>query len=99
MKSRIQKDKIKRKKFLIFEIDRFLCKAIIKNKNIFFSIRSNLILKLNDLCKKYTKTKINNYCIYTFRKKGLLSKFKMSRIVFLNVSRTGQIFGLKKAIW
>jgi ribosomal protein S14 len=99
MKSSIQKDKIKRKKFLISEINRFLLKSIIKNKNILFSIRCNLLLKLNNLCQRYTKTKINNYCIYTFRKKSILSKFKMSRIIFLNFSRFGNISGIQKHVW
>jgi|688.fasta_scaffold01740_8 ribosomal protein S14 len=99
MKSIIQKDKIKRKKYLLFEINRFLLKSIIKNKNIWLSIKFNVILKLHDLSIQYTKTKINNYCIYTFRKKSLLSKFKMSRIIFLNFSRFGQISGVKKSIW
>jgi len=99
MKSIIQKDKIKRKKYLLFEINRFLLKSIIKNKNIWLSIKFNVILKLHDLSIQYTKNKINNYCIYNFRKKSLLSKFKMSRIIFLNFSRFGQISGVKKSIW
>jgi ribosomal protein S14 len=99
MKSIIQKDKIKRKKYLLFEINRFLLKSIIKNKNIWLSIKFNVILKLHDLSIQYTKTKINNYCIYTFRKKSILSKFRMSRLIFLNLSRFGQIAGIKKSVW
>ena len=98
-KSLIQNNKIKRKKFFLFEVNRFILKAIIKNKILLYSIRFNVILKLHDLSIQYTKTKINNYCIYTFRKKSLLSKFKMSRIIFLNFSRFGQISGVKKSIW
>ena len=99
MKSRIQKDKIKRRKFLFCEIHRFILKSIIKNKNTLFSVRLNSILKLNSLCKHYTKTKINNYCIYSYRKKSVLSKYKMSRIIFLNLSRFGEISGIKKSVW
>jgi len=99
MKSIIQKDKTKRKKFLSFEVNRFVLKSIIKNKNILFSIKCNIILKLDELCKQYTKTKINNYCIYTFRKKSILSKFKMSRMIFLNLSRFGLIPGVQKSVW
>ena len=99
MKSRILKDKAKRKKFLVYEINRFILKSIVKNKNTLFSVRFNIILKLNSLCKHYTKTKINNYCIYSFRKKSLLSRFRMSRIIFLNLSRFGEISGVQKSIW
>lgn len=99
MKSLIQNDKIKRKKLFIFEVNKFILKAIIKNKILLFSIRLNVILKLDRLSKCSSKNKINNYCIYTFRKKSILSKFRMSRLIFLNFSRFGQIAGIKKSVW
>jgi ribosomal protein S14 len=99
MKSTIYKDKIKRKNFSLFELERFVLKSIIKNKNIFSSLIYYSILKLDSVFKYASKNKINNYCIYTFRKKSILSKFKMSRITFLNLSRFGYISGIKKSIW
>jgi ribosomal protein S14 len=99
MKSLIQNDKIKRKKFFLFEVNRFILKAIIKNKILLYSIRFNVILKLDSLSKYSPRNKINNYCIYTFRKKSILSKFRMSRLIFLNLSRFGLIAGIKKSVW
>lgn len=99
MNSKIQKDKLRRKNYLIFEMNRFVLKSIVKNKKLFFSLKYNATLSLDYLFEQNSKNKINNYCIYTFRKKSLLNKFKMSRIIFLNLSRFGQIFGIKKAVW
>jgi ribosomal protein S14 len=99
MKSLIQNDKIKRKKLLLFEANRFILKAILKNKILLLSIKFNIMLKLVCVSKCSSRNKINNYCIYTFRKKSILSKFRMSRLIFLNLSRFGQIAGIKKSVW
>lgn len=99
MKNLIQKDKIKRKLAFKFENNKFILKSIIKNKKIALSIKYNVILKLNILFKNISKNKFNNYCIFTYRKKGILSKFRMSRLAFLKFSRMGQISGVKKSVW
>jgi ribosomal protein S14 len=99
MKSLIQKDKRKRKMSFLSESSRFILKSIIKNKKIVFSMKCNAILMLDVLSKNSFKNKFNNYCIFTFRKKGILSKFKMSRLTFLKFSRMGYISGVKKAVW
>jgi small subunit ribosomal protein S14 len=99
MKNLIQKDKKKRKMAFTFENNRFILKSIIKNKKIALSIKYNAILKLDALSKNSSKNKFNNYCILTYRKKGILSKFKMSRLAFLKFSRMGQISGIKKSVW
>jgi ribosomal protein S14 len=96
MKNLVQKDKKKRKMAFLFENNRFVLKSIIKKKKIFISVRYNAILKLNILSQNSSKNKFNNYCIITYRKKGILSKFRMSRLSFLNYSRMGQIYGIKK---
>jgi ribosomal protein S14 len=99
MKSLKQNDKFKRKKLFLYEINKFILKSITKNKKTLFSIKYNVFLFLDKLSKYSLKNKFNNYCIYTFRKRSLLSKFRMSRLIFLNLARNGQISGIKKSVW
>jgi small subunit ribosomal protein S14 len=99
MKNLVQRDKKKRNMAFKFENNRFVLKSIIKNKKLLISIKYNAILKLNVLSQNSSKNKFNNYCILTYRKKGILSKFRLSRLSFLNLSRMGQISGIKKSVW
>jgi len=93
-----QKDKQKRLIAFQFENIRFIFKSIIKNKKLISSIKWNASIKLDNFLKNSSKNKFNNRCILTNRRKGILSKFRLSRITFLNLSRFGQISGLKKSV-
>jgi len=99
MKLLAQKDKQIRSSVFKFETAQFILKSIIKNKKIKSSIRWNAIIKLDSLPKNSSKNKVNKRCILTNRKKGIISKFRLSRLAFLRLSRSGQISGIKKAVW
>lgn len=99
MKNIIQRNKQNRKLAFQFENIRLILKSIIKNKFFFSTIRWNAILKLENLPKNSSKSKFNKRCILTNRKKGMVSKFKLSRLAFLKMSRLGQISGIKKSVW
>jgi ribosomal protein S14 len=45
------------------------------------------------------KTKLKNFCVISGRSKGVIKKFKISRIVLRELSFKGGVFGLKKASW
>ena len=45
------------------------------------------------------KTKLKNFCVISGRSKGVIKKFKISRIVLRELSFKGGFFGLKKASW
>lgn len=99
MKSLIQKDKKRRKLSYKYETNRLILKNIIKNKNLTTTIRWNAVIKLSILPNNSSKIKQSNRCINTGRKKGIVSIFKLSRISFLKIARSGMISGLKKFYW
>jgi len=49
--------------------------------------------------QKSHKTQIKNFCIYTGRSRAVLRHYKVSRIVFRELSSNGYFFGIKKAGW
>jgi len=55
--------------------------------------------KLNKLPKNSSKVRIRNRCQFTGRARGLVGKFKISRIVFRLMGHQGLIPGLTKASW
>jgi ribosomal protein S14 len=99
MKYLTQKDKQNRLIAFQIENNRLILKSIIKNRKIVSSVRWNAIFKLDNLSKNGSKNKYNKRCILTNRKKGIISKFRLSRLAFLKLSRLGQISGIKKSVW
>jgi len=97
MKYLVTKDKKKRICLQKIELKLMVLKTIFKNKNYFFSLRYSALIKCFYLTtKKSFKTQIVNRCVFTGRSKGILSKFKISRLMFLRLGRAGDILGLRK---
>lgn len=55
--------------------------------------------KYFNIFKNCYKTRIKNYCVISGRSRGILKKFKVSRIVFKILANDGLFCGLKKATW
>lgn len=49
--------------------------------------------------KKYSFTKLKNFCIYTGRLRFILGNTKMSRITFKEFAAKGNIIGIIKLSW
>lgn len=97
MKYLIYKDNKKRLSQFESELKKNILKIIFKNKKYSISIRWSAFFNLMKITKKYpSKTTIVNRCIFTGRANGILSKFKMSRIMFLNLGRSNNLLGFKK---
>ena len=91
------KDKKKRLIQSRFDLRCLILKVIIKNKKIFSSLRLKAFSDLTDITFKfYSKNQLVNRCIFTGRSKGILSKFKMSRLIFLKLGRSNNILDLRK---
>jgi len=91
------KDINKRKLYKNIELTQRLLKtfSIVLNTNILkWILVENNYIKFNCF-----KTKLKNFCIVSGRSKGISTKFKISRIVFREISSKGSFFGLKKASW
>ena len=43
--------------------------------------------------------KINNFCIFTNRTRGILSKFRLSRLTFRKLVHSGLVAGFSKSSW
>lgn len=99
MKKLLEKDKIIRKKIKTFEKKKFILKIISNNSNLSNLIRFNAFYNLNKLPKKASKTYVSNRCVTTVNKKKFNRLTNFSRIVFLNLARNNNIFGLWKSSW
>jgi len=55
--------------------------------------------KLNKMAKNTSRVRLRNRCQFTGRSRGVLRKFKMSRICFRDMANQGLIPGVFKASW
>lgn len=54
---------------------------------------------LRKLPRDSSPTRLTNRCQVTGRPRGVIRKFKLSRIVFRELAHKGQIPGVKKSSW
>ena len=67
------------------------------NTNFFyFALLNSVFLSIKH---KHFKTHVKNFCIVSGRSKAIHKKFKVSRILLIELSNKGYFFGLKKASW
>jgi len=99
MKNLRQKDIKKRKLIYKSELTTFIFKTLSTNNRLKNSIRLNITLKLFNLSLNNFKTRSVNRCIFTNRKSKINKNFRFSRLLFLTIARSGQIYGLKKSSW
>lgn len=96
-KKAIQVDLIKRKNLVFIEIFKRVISCIMVNRFFIAEILHLLVLKIFKLVKKFTKSSIRNYCIFSRRSRGLCNFFGVSRILIRDMSAKGLFFGVKKA--
>lgn len=82
-----------------FESRRANLKKVVKNKQLSLEDRIAATLKLAELPRNSSKTRIRNRCLVTGRPRGGYRKFKMSRIALREFGSQGLIPGLIKASW
>lgn len=82
-----------------FELRLKILKYLSKNSNVGdvdFRVYFMYLLKTFN---KRSILRINNYCIYTGRNKGLVRFTKMSKIFMKLAVRDNKIVGIRKAVW
>lgn len=99
MKKKYLKEKRLCKQVFKNEDKRFALKSIIFNQHIPYPIRWNSITQLAILSKDGIKYRLVNKCFLSKQRKRFNKLFRISRLVFLRLARTGSIYGIKKAIW
>lgn len=95
MKYLLTKDNAKRVSFFKKELLLTVLKLLRKNKKIKKTVRWKMSFFFFSINTKFFKTKIINRCVISGRQSGILSKFKLSRIVFAKYSYSGKLFGIK----
>lgn len=74
-------------------------KEIIYDKNISFEERIMAVIKLSELPRNSSPTRIRNRCEVSGRPRGFHRKFRMSRIAVRELGSLGLIPGLIKSSW
>lgn len=98
-KSSIEKNERRRKLTKKFAGRRARLKAIVSNKELAMEDRFAAALKLAEVPRNSSRTRIRNRCAITGRPRGFYRKLKMSRIALRDLGSKGMIPGLVKSSW
>ena len=74
-------------------------KQIIKNPNSTFEEKENAVSRLDKLPKSSSHIRLRNRCFKTGRPRGVIRRFKLSRLSFREMALKGEIPGVTKASW
>lgn len=100
MKRLIIKDKGIRLKYSKIDPFRLSLKYIVMSDLYSYRTRRAANRKLVRLCRRNAKiTKVNNYCVISGRSKSVYKDFRLSRIKFRELARSGQLYGVTKSSW
>ena len=99
-----KKSKIVREKKLIKNVEKYAAlraelKALIKNTSTSYENREVAVAKLDNLPKSSSRVRIRNRCFITGRPRGVIRRFKLSRLSFREMALKGEIPGVTKASW
>ena len=98
-KSMVERDLKRRRLAEKFEAKRNGLKETLYNKELPAEDRFLAALKLAELPRNSSKTRIRNRCLVTGRPRGFYRKLKMSRIALRQLGSDGKIPGLVKSSW
>ena len=99
-----KKSKIVREKKLLKNIQKYAkkradLKVIINNPNTPIEERDIAVSKLDKLPKSSSRIRLRNRCFITGRPRGIIRRFKLSRLSFREMALNGEIPGVTKASW
>jgi small subunit ribosomal protein S14 len=98
-KSSIEKNNRRRKLAKKFTGRRARLKEITRDKNLPMEDRFAAALKLAELPRNSSRTRVRNRCEVTGRPRAFYRKLKMSRIALRELGAKGLIPGLVKSSW
>ncbi|HYM32658.1 MAG TPA: 30S ribosomal protein S14 [Candidatus Cybelea sp.] len=98
-KSSIEKNERRRRLTKRFAARRARLKAVADDENLPAEDRFNARLKLAQLPRNSSATRIKNRCEVTGRSHAFYRKVKMSRIALRDLASAGQIPGMVKSSW
>jgi small subunit ribosomal protein S14 len=97
--SAVEKNKRRRKLVAQQANKRSRLKAIIQNRELPIEDRFRATLKLAEMPRNGSKTRIRNRCEVTGRPRAFYRKLKMSRVALRQLGNFGQIPGIVKSSW
>ena len=97
--SSIERNKKRERLAKRFAARRSRLKAVANNESLPMEERFAARMKLAELPRKSSKTRIMNRCELTGRSRSVYRKFRLSRIALRDLAASGQIPGLVKASW
>ncbi len=98
-KSAVQKNNARRKLTKRYEAKRAALKAIATDRELPPEERFQAYLKLAELPRNSSKTRVRNRCELSGRPRGFYRRFKLSRIALRELASVGQIPGMVKSSW
>jgi small subunit ribosomal protein S14 len=98
-KSAVNRNNMVRQLVKRYETKRAELKAIANDESRPLEDRFEARLKLAELPRNSSKTRIRNRCDITGRPRAFYRKLKMSRIALRQLGSSGQIPGLVKSSW
>jgi small subunit ribosomal protein S14 len=98
-KSSIEKNNRRKRMTVQYKTRRLKLKEIISDKTLPADERFNATLKLAELPRNGSATRIRNRCEISGRPRAYYRKFRMSRIALRDLASDGKIPGITKASW
>lgn len=95
----IERDQKRRRMVKSLANKRAALKAIIKDRTISPEERFQATLKLAELPRNSSKTRIRNRCALTGRPRGYFRKMNLSRIALRDLASRGELPGVTKSSW
>jgi len=97
--SSIEKNKRRTKLSNRYAAKRAALKALVKDQTLPLEERFKASIKLAELPRNASRTRVRNRCEYSGRPRGYYRKLKLSRIALRELGNLGQIPGLVKSSW
>ncbi|UEM22322.1 30S ribosomal protein S14 [Skermanella mucosa] len=97
--SAIQKNKRRERMVKQFANKRAALKAIAKDPSLTPEDQFAARLKLAEMPRNSSRTRVRNRCEMTGRPRAFYRKFKLSRITLRDLASNGQIPGMTKSSW
>ncbi len=98
-KSSVEKNKRRRRMVKTMAGRRARLKALVKDKSLPMEDRFAATLKLSELPRNSSATRIRNRCEVTGRPRAYYRKLRMSRLALRELGSKGLIPGLVKSSW
>ena len=99
-----KKSKIAREKHLESLVSKYAekrseLKSIILNPNSSYEEKEKAVSKLDNMPRKSSSIRLRKRCFITGRPRGVIGRFKLSRLCFREMALRGEIPGVTKASW